>query len=602
MMKKWNRICISLALVLAMLLQLPVGAAAGTVGRYDVASEGIVSGYYAVDAEKGYLTGIAPGTAAKDVLKVCLPADAVCSQELAGTGATITAGDKSLTVIVTGDLNGDANVTITDMLMVKSHLLGEELSGAAAVAGDVNYDGNVSITDFLQLKAVLLGLGTISTRKPAGTYAEGTMVLMTPGSTQSWDAGIAAGGASFASDDDSIAAIDAAGMLSAGVKEGSTFVYALAADGAVIARTQITVLSDPLKVTLEKDRIILQKGQTTSVATIFNHPVTAPITWSSADPSIASVGADGAISGVNYGITTVTATLPNGNYAEVQISVAPPIEKLEIGKSLYKVKPGHTKALDLTVAPLDSGEEFVWSSSDTAIATVSADGVVTGVSYGTVTITVTGKYSGLSASCQVKICDVKQVAFTFDDGPSKQTARLLDFLKENDIKVTFFLVCNMLPYYEDTVKRQAAEGHEIGYHSYNHAMQYEMTSEAIIKDFNWSNNKLKELTGQEFTVWRAPGGGYSDRVLSCIPLPHIMWSVDTLDWKTLNATKVYNEIMNKATDGSIILMHDLYASTVDGAIWAMQQMMEGDYEFLTVTELLSRDGTPPEKGQSYNKG
>ena len=591
-----------LILAVLMILQLSVGVSAESLGRYDAEKEGIVSGYYTVDSEKGYLMGIAPGTSVQRVLSLCQPAGAVCSHEAAATGATITAGEKSLTMIVTGDLNGDANVSITDMLMVKSNLLGEELEGTAAAAADVNYDGKVSITDFLQIKAVLLELGTISTGRPSGTYAEGSMVLMIPGGTQPWNAGIAAGAASFASDDDTVAAVDASGMLTAGAAEGSTFVYALGADGQVLARTQVAVLTDPLTVTLDKERSILQKGQTETLSVSFNHPVTAPVTWTSADPSIVDVSPEGVISGINYGLTTVTAALPNGSSAQMTVSVAPPIEKLEFGKSLYKVKPGNTRALDLTVAPLDSGEEIQWSSSDPSIATVSADGVVTGVQYGTVTITATGKYSGLAASCQVKICDVKQVAFTFDDGPSKQTARLLDFLKENDIKVTFFLVCNMLPYYEDTVKRQAAEGHEIGYHSYNHAMQYEMTSEAIIKDFNWSNNKLKELTGQEFTVWRAPGGGYSDRVLSCIPLPHIMWSVDTLDWQTLNATKVYNEIMNKATDGSIILMHDLYASTVDGAIRAMQQMMEGDYEFLTVTELLSRDGTPPEKGQSYNKG
>ena len=105
-----------------------------------------------------------------------------------------------------------------------------------------------------------------------------------------------------------------------------------------------------------------------------------------------------------------------------------------------------------------------------------------------------------------------------------------------------------------------------------------------------------------FTVWRTPGGGYNDRVLQALPLPHIMWSVDTLDWKNRNAASVRYSILNNAKDGSIILMHDLYGTTVDGAISAMKEMQAGDYEFVTVTELLSRNGTPPKASTTYFRG
>ena len=113
---------------------------------------------------------------------------------------------------------------------------------------------------------------------------------------------------------------------------------------------------------------------------------------------------------------------------------------------------------------------------------------------------------------------------------------------------------------------------------------------------------MKELTGREFTVWRTPGGDYNSRVLSCVPVPHIMWSVDTLDWKNRNSYSVYSAIMNQARDGSIILMHDLYGTTVDGATQAMKEMLAGDYEFLTVTELLSRKGTAPKPSTNYFNG
>jgi len=283
------------------------------------------------------------------------------------------------------------------------------------------------------------------------------------------------------------------------------------------------------------------------------------------------------------------------------VKVVPPIASLEIEKSLYKVKPGDTKKLLLVTDPADTQEEFVWQSSDPAIATVSNDGTVTGVDYGTVTVTVTGKYSGLTASCEVKICNVKQVALTFDDGPSIYTDRLLDFLKEHDIKVTFFLVANRITYFKDETIREVQEGHEIGYHSFAHDTQTGLSSERITSDFVKSNQTLKELTGAEFTLWRTPGGAYNQRVLNAVELPHILWSLDTLDWQSLNANKVCSKILG-AGDGSIVLLHDLHRTSVEGAIMAMEQMIEGDYEFVTVTELLSRDGTPPENCVNYNSG
>ena len=219
----------------------------------------------------------------------------------------------------------------------------------------------------------------------------------------------------------------------------------------------------------------------------------------------------------------------------------------------------------------------------------------------TVTITATGKYSGLTDSCQLKVCDVKQVALTFDDGPSTHTIRLLEYLKEKGVKVTFFMVGNRLQYYSDTLNRMVADGHEIGYHSYAHMLQSYLSSDQIKSDFEASNNILREMTGASFTVWRAPGGDFDDRVLSCIALPHIMWSVDTLDWETQNSDSNYHSITH-ARDGDIILLHDLYQPSVSGAIRAMQDMNAGDYEFVTVTELLSRGGTPPQNSVNYYNG
>lgn len=667
-MRKFLKLPFYILLVLALALGPVLGITvqgAELPARYDGFSEGIVSSYYHIDREKGFIVGIAPGTTARQLLNVCLPGNCTVSQDRLATGATLTAtctaptppetlpedttapADEettaatlppeestppaaeateppaestespsettvpettpsappesetktyTLTVIVTGDLNGDGNVTITDMLMIKSAILGEQLSDTAAAAADINYDGKITITDFLKVKSCLLGLEEVTSGRPAGTAPADPLILMTPDSSESWSA---PGAVTYATDDNTVAMIDEKGCITTGTQEGSTFVYALDEQGSVLSRSIVTVVSEKLTVSLGAASHRLINGQKLTLSARFNHPVIVPIHWSSSDPSVATVDDSGNVTAKGLGTATIIAALPNGSTAQATVTVVPPITSITFDKALYKVKPGASRTLGILLAPADTGEELIWSSSNTSIATVNADGTVTGVSKGTATITAKGKYSGLSASCTVKICDVKQVAITFDDGPSNHTATLLDFLSEYDIKATFFMVGNRLQSYSNTLKQMVEDGHEIGYHSYAHVLQSQLSSEQITSDFNNSSKILKELSGAEFTVWRSPGGDYNDRILKCIPLPHIGWSVDTRDWETQSSESNYQSI-RKARDGDIILLHDLYSPSVNGAIRAMKEMIAGDYEFLTVTELLSRNGTAPQKHTNYN--
>ena len=756
-MKKIFKLPMAVTLVLALVLPTVLAIPAKAVGSphlYDPFSDGIVSSYYHIDRENGFITGIAPGTTAEQLRKVLLPGDATISHETLVTGSTVTitvtepvppettepatestepptettapptedtvppsettevtteateppaetttettvapsevtetttettaapsestetttettaapsestetttettaapsettetttettavpsettgaatettaapseTSEESteassdtgaaamlrtapetriytLTVIVTGDLNGDGNVTITDMLMLKSAVLGESLSNTASAAADLNFDGKITITDFLKAKSYLLGLETITGGWPTGTTPEDPLLLMTPSTSDSWTVENAA---SYCSGDEAIAIIDNAGIITSMATEGSTFVYALDTAGNIIDRIMVTVLNEKLTISLGESSRSLIMGQALTLSASFNHFIAAPIFWTSSDPDVVSVNQNGELTTNSLGTAVITATLRNGSKAECTIQVIPPLTDLSFGRPLYKLKPGHSRTLNAILTPADTGEELLWSSSDTSIATVNSDGIVTGVSYGTVTITVKGKYSGLTASCSVKICDVKQVAITFDDGPSIHTAELLNYLRDAHIPATFFMVGNRLQSYSNTLSQMVADGHEIGYHSYSHTLQSYLSSERIKSDFKASSDILRELTGAEFTVWRAPGGDISDRILGCIPLPHIGWSVDTYDWQTQDSDSNYRYITG-AKDGAIILLHDLYQPSVSGAIRAMKDMNAGDYEFVTVTELLSRGGTPPQNSVNYYNG
>lgn len=88
-------------------------------------------------------------------------------------------------------------------------------------------------------------------------------------------------------------------------------------------------------------------------------------------------------------------------------------------------------------------------------------------------------------------------------------------------------------------------------------------------------------------------------MLDCVSLPHIYWSVDTRDWESRNANAVYRQIVSNTVGDSIVLMHDLYRYTVEGAIQGTEALLAAGYEFLTVSELLARDGEPAENCVNY---
>lgn len=193
----------------------------------------------------------------------------------------------------------------------------------------------------------------------------------------------------------------------------------------------------------------------------------------------------------------------------------------------------------------------------------------------------------------------KVIAITFDDGPHPEnTPRLLDMLKEREIKATFYVVGNMVKYNPQILRRMIEEGHEIGNHTVSHGNLARMSDEALIAELRTAHDQIVNETGVVPRTMRPPGGAIkSDQkklMLEKLGYPTILWSVDPEDWKRPGPAVVTSRLVSGAAPGGILLVHDLHKPTVDAMPSTFDQLLEQGYEFVTVTELIELDETVKE--------
>lgn len=205
----------------------------------------------------------------------------------------------------------------------------------------------------------------------------------------------------------------------------------------------------------------------------------------------------------------------------------------------------------------------------------------------------------------------KLIALTFDDGPdTTTTAKLLDALKARGVKATFFVLGQRI---NDTtiplLQRMETEGHAIGNHSNSHKNMRNLSAADIKKELDACSNKIEKAIGHKPTIMRFPGGNYDDEARLCARnagMAAIQWSVDTRDWESRNVTSIVNATFNnkyaKVKDGAIILMHDIYPTTVDAAIKVVDRLLKEGYTMVTVPELLTLRGGGAAPGVVYNCG
>ena len=186
-----------------------------------------------------------------------------------------------------------------------------------------------------------------------------------------------------------------------------------------------------------------------------------------------------------------------------------------------------------------------------------------------------------------------KVALSFDDGPHPTyTAEILEILKENGVKSTFFVVGQNAREHPDLVRRIAEEGHEIGNHTDSHAFLRDLSLAAMCKEVTEASDTIEEITGRRPVLFRPPGGSYSDskiRVLSEMGYVSVLWSKDTRDWTRPSVQSIVDAALTDLKGGDIILFHDFngpQSPTPDALRRIIGEIKNQGFEIAPVSEVL----------------
>ena len=182
----------------------------------------------------------------------------------------------------------------------------------------------------------------------------------------------------------------------------------------------------------------------------------------------------------------------------------------------------------------------------------------------------------------------KLLVLTFDDGPSKYTTELLDFLESTNTPATFFLLGEQAEKYPDIVLQESLNN-LVCIHSYTHKFFTKISKEEVLEQVNKTSNIIQDITSITPKYIRVPYGILDDNVketLKEVNLENVLWTVDSLDWKFKNKEQVVEYIKQNTTGNDIILMHDILQSSIDAAKEIITYYNEQGYEFVTIDEFL----------------
>lgn len=196
-------------------------------------------------------------------------------------------------------------------------------------------------------------------------------------------------------------------------------------------------------------------------------------------------------------------------------------------------------------------------------------------------------------SCSLRPC----LALTFDDGPNATvTPQILDILARQQVKATFFVIGIHVPGREEILRREYREGHEIGNHSWNHPDLSKLSPEDAQTQIALTQKVIAGAGVPAPKLLRPPYGAVNDMLAAHNKLTIVRWNTDPEDWKQTDPAKTDAQLLAQARPGAVILMHDIYPSTV-AALEPAIQALKQQYQFVTASELL--EVSPGDQGQFF---
>lgn len=189
----------------------------------------------------------------------------------------------------------------------------------------------------------------------------------------------------------------------------------------------------------------------------------------------------------------------------------------------------------------------------------------------------------------------KLVSLSFDlSGGNKDIEQILEILVLNDIKATFFVTGDWIAKYPNEVNAIVAAGHDLGNNSETHPNMLQLTKQEVIEEILKTHSKVKELTGIEMNLFRAPYGDYNNQLIDVaneLDYYSIQWNIDSKDWKDYSSNYIINTVMNPETlvTGSIILLHNGTKYTVDALETLINSLKEEGYSLVPISQLIFTD-------------
>ena len=195
--------------------------------------------------------------------------------------------------------------------------------------------------------------------------------------------------------------------------------------------------------------------------------------------------------------------------------------------------------------------------------------------------------------------DTNAVALTFDDGPSKDTELILDFLQDHKLTATFFMIARQVESLPGIAQRVAAEHHQIGNHSYSHPIYLYQSTRRTHEDLQRAQAVIYETTGVHPKFARPPCGVRTPAYFAAtksLKLRTVQWEVSGFDWKPRTAKDIASDVLRRTRAGSIVLLHDGDSDgkrdrreTVASLPLIIEGLQEKGLHFVSLDQLLTEE-------------